>query len=357
MRLVLGALALLAATACGSVESSIAPSTTFVPTTTVAATTTTGLVDTGTTLVGSGCGGTGRPGTTMIELDTPDGLTRTATQHVPSDYDPDVATPLVLNFHGFGFTGPAHHAWTDLTATADRETFIVVTPQGSVAPVFAQTFWNTESGARPDGFEDELVDDIGFTELLIDDLSSRLCIDPDRVHATGHSNGGFFSSRLACALPDRLSSVATVAGIFDPPDCGEERTVPILAIHGTADPVVPFDASPSNLGAVLGLDDDAVFALLVGRREPIPQIVERWADANGCHGEVAVRELSPTVERRDHLDCAAATSFVVVADGGHTWPRTSPQFEVIVGPTDQTFSASDTIWDWFATNPRSPQGS
>ena len=354
MRLLLGALALFAATACGSTDGATAPSTTTTApvTTTTAAASTTLVPSTTTPPAASGCGNDVATGTTTIEITTPDGLTRSATQHVPADYDSDAATPLVLSFHGFGFSGPAHHVSTDLTTVADRENFIVVSPQGSVAPVFEQTFWNTESGQPPPGFEGDLVDDVGFTDVLIDDLSSRLCIDADRVHATGLSNGGFFSSRLACDLPSRIASVATVAGVFDPPGCGDERTVPILAIHGTSDPVVPFDASASNLGAILALDDDAVFALLVGQREPVPQIIDRWATANGCTPEVTTTEVSETVERRDFEGCDTTTAFVIVTGGGHTWPGTPPQFEAIVGPTDQTFPASEMIWDWFAAHPR-----
>ena len=356
MRLLLGALVLFAAAACGSTDGVAAPTTTSAPPATTATATTImtppSTTPPTTTTLPAGCGSAVEAGTTTIEIGTPDGLTRSATQHVPTGYDPDAATPLVLSFHGFGFSGPAHHVSTGLTAVADRETFIVVTPQGSVAPVFQQTFWNTESPQPPAGLEGELVDDVGFTELLIDDLSSRLCIDVDRVHATGLSNGGFFSSRLACDLSSRIASVATVAGVFDPPGCAQDRAVPILTIHGTGDPVVPFDASPSNLGDVLALDDDAVFALLVGQREPVPQIIDRWAAANGCAIEVITTEISDTVERRDYEGCDAATAFVIVTGGGHTWPGTPAQFEAIVGTTDQTFRASDMIWDWFAGHPR-----
>jgi len=354
-RLLLGALALFAATACGS-DASVAPPTdsSAATTTMTAAPVTTSPPPTTTAPAprSAGCENAVDAGTTTIELVTADGLVRTATQLIPAGYDPDLATPLVINFHGFGFTGPAHHASTDLTAVAERETFIVVSPQGSVAPVFQQTFWNTESGSPLAGFDGELVDDVAFTEALIDDLSSRLCVDADRIHATGLSNGGFFSSRLACTLSARIASVATVAGVFNPPACDQERPVPLLAIHGTNDPVVPFDATGSNLGDILSLDDDAVFALLVGERLPIPEIIDRWAEVNGCATTVTTTAIGSDVERRDYDDCDASTAFVIVTGGGHTWPGTTPQFETIVGPTNQTFLASDMIWDWFAAHPR-----
>ena len=52
------------------------------------------------------------------------------------------------------------------------------------------------------------VDDFAFVRRLIDALSQSLCIDPARVYATGMSDGGFFSSELACqpAPPIGLSS-------------------------------------------------------------------------------------------------------------------------------------------------------
>ena len=52
--------------------------------------------------------------------------------------------------------------------------------------------------AAPPSSED--VDDVGFVTDILAEASGRLCVDPNRVFATGMSNGAYFAHRLGCAL-------------------------------------------------------------------------------------------------------------------------------------------------------------
>jgi poly(3-hydroxybutyrate) depolymerase len=85
------------------------------------------------------------------------------------------------------------------------------------------------------------VNDVQFVDDLLAALSRDLCIDESRVYATGHSNGAFFSSMLACEMPDTFAAIAPVAGLFYPAS-GCDELVPTLAFHSTGDLVVPFAA-------------------------------------------------------------------------------------------------------------------
>eukprot|EP01049_Picozoa_sp_SAG25_P010281 SAG25_NODE_1109_length_3950_cov_4.028564_2_plen_63_part_00 len=49
-------------------------------------------------------------------------------------------------------------------------------------------------------------------EALIDWLESNLCVDPDRVYVTGHSNGGQFAWAVAARLSDRIAAAVPSAG-------------------------------------------------------------------------------------------------------------------------------------------------
>ena len=77
-----------------------------------------------------------------------------------------------------------------------------------------------------------------------------LCIDPVRVFATGISNGAMFSTVLACALPGRFAAIAPVSGVNATAACraGTPR-VSVLAFHGTADPIVPYQGGDYFSGA------------------------------------------------------------------------------------------------------------
>src|SRR5918993_1187228 len=66
-------------------------------------------------------------------------------------------------------------------------------------------------------------------------------VDRSRVYATGLSMGAMMSSTLACVMADRIAAIGPVAGVEDPEGCEPGRPVPVLAMHGTADPILLFN--------------------------------------------------------------------------------------------------------------------
>lgn len=115
---------------------------------------------------------------------------------------------------------------------------------------------------RWDNHEDSI--DVAFLRDVIADVSSTYCIDPARVHATGHSNGSFMAQRLACDVYDLVASIAPYAG--GRPDngvqggpCRPKRPVPIALFHGDADTTVTIEQGRSTRdGWVDRLDCDTV---------------------------------------------------------------------------------------------------
>jgi polyhydroxybutyrate depolymerase len=108
--------------------------------------------------------------------------------------------------------------------------------------------------------------------------------------------------------------------------------VPVLAVHGVHDEVVPFEA-----GRVLG-----VFDYLGARAE-----TAGWAVLNGCASAPAEERIADHVVREEFADCAggAATALLVVEDGGHTWPGAIPIPGL--GATNDEIDASALIWEFF----------
>lgn len=149
------------------------------------------------------------------------GETRTYLLNLPPNYQHGVGDvySLVFFFHGAG--GTAADGWNkrqDLRAIADANDVIVVFPQGheeyplddSVPPLIDGYTWNAMHCCGGSKYHD--VDDVGFIAELVDHLTANLDINTDRIHATGFSNGGMFTHRLAAELPDVLASVAAVGG-------------------------------------------------------------------------------------------------------------------------------------------------
>lgn len=163
--------------------------------------------------------------------------TREYLLYIPVSYDGSVDVPLMLNFHGFGGTMEGHMNSANMRTLADSKNFILVYPQGSLLE--GSSHWNAN---LPSSDNKSSADDLGFIGALIDDLASNYQVDSDRVYASGYSNGGFMSYGLACHLNNKIAAVAGVSGtMIDIENCDPTNKIAVMALHGTADGVVPYN--------------------------------------------------------------------------------------------------------------------
>ena len=54
-------------------------------------------------------------------------------------------------------------------------------------------------------------DDITYTEAVLYDITSRLCVDTDQIHVTGMSNGGMF---IWTRIMQRMAATIATAGLL-----------------------------------------------------------------------------------------------------------------------------------------------
>ena len=266
----------------------------------------------------------------------------------PDDIDQDTPLPLVLDFHGLAEGAEVHARMTELPKYGQQHGFIVASPQGTGSPVRWAVDPDVEANA-----------DLQYTADLLDQLESELCIDTSRVYSTGLSNGAFMSSVLACTMADRFAAVAPVAGLIRPESCDPSRPVPVLAFHGTADPILLFNGGVGDrLNNVLG--GGSITDAPTGDEKPIPEAdldgagypkaAQEWATGNGCTGTPTDDDLSATVIERT-WDCPpdGVVEFLIVEGGGHTWPGSefSNKLADIMGATDMETDANELIWQFF----------
>ena len=260
---------------------------------------------------------------------THDGIQRNYILYIPEIYDGNTAVPLILNFHGFGSNAAQQMFYGDFRDIADTEGFLLVHPEGTT--FIGNQFWNV-------GFPgiSSTIDDVGFTEALIDELATLYTIDLDRVYATGMSNGGFMSFLLACQLSEKIAAVASVTGsmtqdTFD--DCNAQRPTPVLQIHGTEDDVVLYNGNTLSI--------------------PIADVISYWVDHNNCDTTPTTTTL-PDIDPSDgsriehsvyeNGDNGVTTEHMKVIGGGHTWPGSV----LNTAGTNQDIDASMEIWLFFS---------
>ena len=260
---------------------------------------------------------------------THDGIQRDYILYIPELYDGSTAVPLVLNFHGYGSNAAQQMFYGDFRDIADTEGFLLVHPEGTT--FIGDQFWNV-------GFPglSSNIDDVGFTEALIDELATLYTIDLDRVYATGMSNGGFMSFLLACQLSEKIAAVASVTGsmtqdTFD--DCNAQHPTPVLQIHGTDDSVVLYNGNNLSI--------------------PIADVISYWVDHNNCESTPTTTTL-PDIDPSDGStiehsvyedgDNGITTEHMKVIGGGHTWPGSV----INTAGTNQDIDASMEIWLFFS---------
>jgi polyhydroxybutyrate depolymerase len=255
------------------------------------------------------------------------GQSRTYRMYVPASYTAGTAVPLVFNLHGYGSNNLQQEGYGDFRSIADTANFIVVHPNGTLDGN-SQMNWNS--------FGLTTVDDVGFISRLIDTIAANYSIDLNRVYSTGMSNGGYMSYHLACNLNQRITAVASVTGSmtnFNMNACSIGRPTPIMQIHGTADPTVPYNGNTSSAA--------------------IETLVQHWAALNNCNMSPIVTAVPNTIATDgctathylyDNGNSGATVEFYKITDGGHTWPGAP----VVIGVTNMDINASVEIWRFFS---------
>jgi len=254
------------------------------------------------------------------------GVLRDYRLYVPAIYNASVPVPLIFNLHGYTSDAVQQEFYADFRPIADTANFILVHPNGTLDPL-GNRFWDT--------FGAGTVDDLGFLTALIDTLSAHYNIDPDRVYSTGMSNGGFMSYDLACFRSERIAAIASVTGNMLASrlaSCAASHPTPVMQIHGTADPTVNYNGGSGML--------------------PIEDLVAHWVQFNNCSPTPTVTQVPNTITTdgctAEHRvfgggDAGSTVEFYKVIGGGHTWPG-SP---IVIGVTNQDFSARVEIWRFF----------
>ena len=296
-------------------------------------------------------------GDTLYQSTMHGGIDRNYILYVPESYDGTEAWPLVINLHGYAITAELQMTLSAMNPVADTGNFLVVYPEGD-------TIVSTAPNTPPKGlgfnvsFPGDTVnfvsprntDDVGFINQLIDLLASNYNVDLARVFSTGWSNGGLMSHVLACELSGRIAAIAPVAGTsVKLRPCNSDRQVPVLSIHGTKDPIVPYTYPP---------EEDSINFL-----SRVPDFLNFWAGVNGCNGDTTVTLLpdvvaedTSTVELITWDSCGVEMLHYRVVDGGHNWPGGVNIFPFL-GYFNEDINASSEIWNFFKRNPHpSPSG-
>jgi polyhydroxybutyrate depolymerase len=274
---------------------------------------------------------------------------RSAIVHVPPGALDKRQLPVLLNFHGGGGHGANEQEYSTMDRLADRETFIAVYPNGTGRFEKRLLTWNAGTCCAYAVLN--RVDDVGFVRALIRELSIKLPIDRRRVYATGMSNGGMMSHRLAAEASDLIAAVAPVAGGMVLPrieTSKSTRAIPIMHIHSVDDPRALYSG---GLGPPFPLTKSQVF------HPNIDEMIAQWVQHNGCSSEATIADRRSDRSARGHQaikfvydKCRGGAEVILwkLTGAGHVWPGGKQKFmERILGPSTDIIDANREMWNFF----------
>lgn len=275
----------------------------------------------------------------------PDGRTRSYRLFVP--IGPLGTAPLLVAMHGGLGSSTQYSSNSGFDGLATTNRFLVAYPDGvgrlADGTGGAQT-WNGGDCCGQAAKRD--VDDVAFLRALVADVSAAYTVDPKRVYAAGHSNGGIMALRLLCEASDVFVAAGVQSAALGIATCAPKDPVSLMQIHGTADTNLPIDggrgSGPSNVAF-----------------RPSKQAATTIAAADGCDTTptTATYTSNPDLRLTTWSGCASSTGveFLAVTGAGHAWmghPASSPLAERLVGKPYADLDSSRAIWSFLAAHPR-----
>lgn len=268
-----------------------------------------------------------------------DGIKRLYKVHVPKHYRTNVASPMLVAFHGGG--GDMHYqsndAYYGLITASEEKNFIAVFPNG-YSQFNSGKFATWNAGNCCAKARDQQIDDVGFVKKMILEVNQKFNINQERIFATGMSNGAMMTYRLACEMADTFKAIAAVAGTDNTISCKPSKPVSILHIHAKNDDHVQYEG---------GAGKNAVDISKITEFTSVPASIAKWVKLNHCEAKPNISLKNEGAICEKYSACSGNTEVKVCTTetGGHSWPGGNK----VRGkePTSKAISANEVIWDFF----------
>jgi polyhydroxybutyrate depolymerase len=227
------------------------------------------------------------------------GVTRTYQLSLPKSYDGRESDPVILNLHGLTSNIEEQNIVSNFPAFGGARGYVIVTPQALNRRTdgpnsLLTTQWDLSPTATGSA------NDVGFLLTLLNRVHHDVCTDTHRQYVAGVSDGAAMVMTLRCAAGNQFAALAADAGVTLG-SCNKKIATPLIAFHGTADPLVPYQGH-----------DGA---------NSVQSAMTQLATSGGCGTTPTVTMPFPDAR---HLtwpcNGGMALELWAIIGGGHTWP-------------------------------------
>ena len=212
------------------------------------------------------------------------------TAHVPQGEGP---FPTLFLLHGWG---AGAHDLLGLAPLLHDGRALVLCPQGPVVvPIGGGErgygWYPLVPGLPPD--VEAFRHGAGMLRRFVEQARDRYPIDPRAVVVGGFSQGGTMAYDLALRDPARFSGLIALSSwlpaplIDDLPRLPEHQQLPVLVLHGTADPLIEVERARESREALRSLGVGITYRELEMGHEIRPEalrVVLRWLEERGFRG-------------------------------------------------------------------------
>lgn len=158
---------------------------------------------------------------------------------VPSTYDKEKKTPLMVALHGLGSNPQQIIRYRGLTDLAEKHGYIVVAPMG----YNSRGWYGARSLVKGNDSDPKNLSELSEKDVMnvLEIVRKDYKIDPDRIYLMGHSMGGGGTWHLGIKYPDIWAGLAPIApAIFRPAtDVEKIKHIPVILVQGDEDKLVP----------------------------------------------------------------------------------------------------------------------
>lgn len=285
--------------------------------------------------------------------------------HRPQNYDSATAYAVILALHGGGGSPENMAEMSELNEAADKNGFIVVYPHGYPQFTGTKTSGTWNSGPCCGKAKEEDSDDVGYIKEVIARMQNFVTVDTKRIYATGISNGGMMSYKLACELADKIAAIAPVAGHYIFSDCAPSRPVAVLNFQGEEDECILINGG--NCGGCF-TTFFAKFGIPIEDNKwacpSLDETIATWKTSNACTGDEEETFSNAHAVCTTVGTCADDTAVTkcVIDNLGHNWPGGEygtdfcnrsqnslmcKNWRETVGPLSDALQANDVMWAFF----------
>jgi predicted esterase len=183
--------------------------------------------------------------------------------YLPEGYETDTTKswPLLFFLHGYGDRG------SNLLVLAKASPFMYIREKGPLPFIIAAPLLTDQGGTYT--FPNEYMDG------AMAEIRANFRVDDKRIYLTGLSMGGEGTWKFALHQPDLFAAIAPLSAYYSPATPEMMATIknlPVWAIHGADDTVVPLSRGEEPVNALKQAGGNIKFTILPGHDHDV------WTD-------------------------------------------------------------------------------